>query len=149
MLWLLVLHIVALLCWAAALLYLPALIAAVETGRAQISEAEAPLHHASLARFIHTHVATPAALVAIMSGTGIFLLERTAEVWLVAKLTLVTGIVLCHALTGVLILRAGRGTAGWTRLWTWLLAVTLCLLMATVLWLVLAKPPLEAPQWAQ
>lgn len=146
MLWVLVLHIIALLFWAAALLYMPPLVAAVDTRRAEISES--PAHHASLARFIHTHVATPAALVAIMSGTAVFLLDRTAEVWLVAKLTLVTGMVICHAFAGLLILRAEREAARRTRLWAWLLAVTLCVLMVGVVWLVLAKPTLEETPWA-
>ena len=147
MLWVLVFHIIVLLFWAAALLYLPALVAAVATRRAEISES--PAHHASLARFVYTHVATPAALVAIISGTVVFLLDRTAEVWLVAKLTLVTGMVIGHALTGMLILRAERSAAGRTRLWAWLLAVTLCVLMAGIVWLVLAKPTLEeTTPWA-
>ncbi|MFV8834052.1 CopD family protein [Aquisalimonas sp.] len=146
MLWVLVLHIVALLFWSAALLYLPALVAAVDTGHAEISES--PPDHASLARFVHTHVATPAALVAIMSGTLVFLLDQTVEVWLMAKLTLVTGMVICHAFTGLLILRAERGAVARTGLWAWLLAVTLCLLMAGIVWLVLAKPTLEGTPWA-
>ena len=145
MLWILVLHIIALLFWAAALLYLPALVAAVATRRAEISES--PAHHASLARIIHTHVATPAALVAIMSGTGVFLLDRTVEAWLVAKLTLVTGMVICHALAGFLILRTERGAAGLTGLLAWLLNGTLCLLMAGIVWLVLAKPTFEGMPW--
>ena len=145
MLWLLVLHIIALLFWAAALLYLPALIAAVDTRRAEVTES--PAHHASLARFIHTHLAAPAALVAIISGTAIFLLDRTMEVWLVAKLTLVTGMVICHAFTGWLILRAERGAARRAGVWAWCLAVALCLLMAGIVWLVLAKPAIEELPW--
>lgn len=146
MLWVLVLHIIALLFWVAALLYLPALVAAVDAERAEISES--PARHASLARFVHTHVATPAALAAIMSGTVVFLLDRTVEVWLMAKLTLVTGMVICHAFTGLLILRVERGAVAKVWLWAWLLAVILCALMAGIIWLVLAKPTLEGTPWA-
>ena len=146
MLWVLVLHIIALLVWSGALLYLPALVAATLAGRA--GPLERPDEHPSLARFVHTHIATPAALLAILSGTAVFLLEGTVEVWLMAKLTLVSGVVVCHALSGLLILRAERAAGGRTGLWAWLLASVLCVLMTAIIWLVLAKPAVEAPPWA-
>ena len=59
MLWFLVLHIIALLLWVAALLYLPALIAA---RRAHLLPVRAPQNpHNSIERMVFTRVATPAA----------------------------------------------------------------------------------------
>ena len=146
MLWVLVLHIIALLLWSGTLLYLPPLLAASSPSRVEL--VESPTNHASMARFVHTHVATPAALLAIISGTAVFLIDGTVEVWLMAKLTLVTGVVVCHALTGLLILRAERFAGGRTGLWAWLLAGVLCLLMIAIIWLVLAKPTLDGTPWA-
>ncbi len=142
MLWVLALHIIALLFWSAALLYLPPLIAGVAAGRTEI--VESPRGRASVARFVCTHIATPAALVAIMSGTVVFLLDRTVEVWLIAKLTLATGLVICHTLAGLLILRAEARSGKPVRRWCWLLGGVLCVLMTAIVWVVLAKPELEA-----
>lgn len=146
MLWILALHIIALLFWAAALLYLPALIAGVAAGRTEIIESHH--RHASVARFVCTHVATPAALVAIISGTVVFLLDRTVEIWLIVKLTLVTGLVVCHTLAGLLILRAEGEGGKPVRLWCWLLGIVLCVLMTAIVWIVLAKPAVDVGPWS-
>ena len=147
MLWLLVLHIITVLFWAAGLLYLPRLMAAAGAGRAELTER--PDQHDSIGRFVFTHIATPAALLAITTGTGVFLVTRTVEFWLVAKLSVVTLLVLAHVATGLLVLRAERAEAG--PLWRgyWLLVGVLALLMVTIVWIVLAKPAApEALPWA-
>jgi protoporphyrinogen IX oxidase len=145
MLWILVLHIVALLFWCAALLYLPALIAGMHAGRTEITAS--PRRHDSVARFVFTHVATPAALLAIISGTAVFLVGNIVELWLIAKLALVLALVVAHALSGLLVLRLEDEAALPVQPWCWILAVTLCSLMAAIIWIVLAKPPLEWIPW--
>jgi len=147
MLWLLVLHIITVLFWAAGLLYLPRLLAAAGVGRAELTER--PDQHDSMGRFVFTHIATPAALLAITTGTGVFLVARTVEFWLVAKLSVVTLLVVAHVATGLLVLRAER--AGAEPLWRghWVLAAALALLMVSVVWIVLAKPAApEVLPWA-
>jgi protoporphyrinogen IX oxidase len=144
-LWFLVLHISALLFWCAALLYLPALI--VGTARKQTDIVESPYQQDSVARFVFTHVATPAALLAIIFGTVVFVWETIVDAWLIAKLTLVAGLVLAHALSGILVLRLERNTGEPLRGWCWLLAVVLCVLMVAIVWIVLAKPPEEVLPW--
>jgi putative membrane protein len=141
MLWFLVLHIIALLLWSAALLYLPALIAGSAARRVQLSEPQR--EHDSVARFFFTHLATPPAIVAIFSGTVVFLLEDITDVWLIAKLTLVTGLVVCHALAGVLVIRAEAPEGKSVQPWCWLLGGALALQMTAIVWLVLAKPAIE------
>jgi len=144
LIWFLALHIVALIIWCAALLYLPELIAGVHSRQTAISEPEH--RYGSVARFLFTTIATPAALFAIMFGTLVFLLNRTVEVWLIAKLTLVTGLVICHAFTGLLLLhtqdRSEKPIARWCRI----LSVTLWCLMGGIVWTVLAKPAGEILQ---
>lgn len=133
--WLLVLHIAALVCWCGALLYLPSFIAGLARRHAQ-----SELDLLVVPRHLFTLFATPAALLAIISGTAIFLVERTASGWLVAKLTLVSGLVLCHVLTGRLTL--SFESARWTKqqLYCLVLGTVTALLIGGILWLVLAKP---------
>jgi protoporphyrinogen IX oxidase len=145
MLWILVLHIVALLFWCAALLYLPALIAGMHARRTEI--VASPRQHDSVPRFVFTHIATPAALIAIISGTLVFLLGNIVELWLIAKLSLVLALVIGHALTGLLVLRIEDAAGRPVQPWCGLLAAILCVLMLSIIWIVLAKPPLEWIPW--
>lgn len=141
MLWFLMLHIIALIIWCASLLYLPALIAGIHTEQIQIVE---PCNqYGSVARFVFTHIATPAALMAIISGTLVFLFNRTIEVWLIAKLTLVTGLVIGHALAGLLLLHTQDRSAKPVRRWCWMLSGGVGALMLAIIWVVLAKPMAE------
>lgn len=131
-------HIAALLLWAAALLYLPALIAASSRQRAALTEPPDP--HDSVARFFFTHMATPSALVAIIAGTAVFLVDRNTQPWLILKLSLVSLLAVCHVLLGLLVLRSedpkGRPIARWCAL----LGITVLLLLLAITWVVLAKP---------
>jgi len=123
---LLVLHIVSVVCWCAAQLYLPALIAARSPH--------------SLPRFVFTRISTPAALLTIVSGTAIFILSRTLEVWLMVKLGLVAALVITHALSGWLLLRAEVKPGPGIVLASGVLGSVLAVLMTGIIWVVLAKP---------
>lgn len=147
MLWLLVLHIIALLFWAAGLLYLPLLLGGMGAPQAQLLEV--PHRYDSVARFVFTHVATPAALIAIVTGSGLFLVGRTMEYWLILKLTAVTLLVLCHVSAGLLVLRAEDEAAAPMIRSCRVLALVLCVIMAVIVWIVLAKPSVpEALPWS-
>lgn len=146
MLWFLSLHIIALLFWVASLQYLPVLLLKVARNKTEITEY--PRKHDSVARFVFTHIATPAALIGIFSGTIVFMLNWTVEAWLIAKLTLVTLLVACHAATGVLVLRAEEEIEGPLQPWCGLLLAVMTVLVIAIFWLVLAKPPVpEAFPW--
>jgi protoporphyrinogen IX oxidase len=141
MLLFLTLHIMAIALWAAILLYLPTLV----VGGLPVRVNEYPASQAgdSLARFLFTRVATPIALVAIISGTMVFLILRITAAWLIIKLTLVTLLAVCHALTGLLIMRTEADKVRRPRAWWWALASAESLLMLGIVWLVLAKPTWE------
>ncbi|QJD60499.1 hypothetical protein HG264_17260 [Pseudomonas sp. gcc21] len=141
MLWFLVPHLIGLLFWAASLLYLPALIAGSLARENAFREPSDPFD--SVARMAFTRIATPAALVAIIAGTLVFLIDHTVDVWLIAKLTLVAGLVLSHAATGLLILRAESGNGKPILGWCWVLGLVQCVLIVGIVWLVLAKPTLQ------
>lgn len=145
MVWFLVLHIGALLIWMGALLYLPLLIA-VSAPSAADGENSAT-GYTTVARFLFTQVASPAALLAIVAGTIVFMLNRIIDPWLVIKLTLVTALVVCHALTGLMVLRSEEAVQGSQRSKSVVLVVVMCMLMASIVGLVLAKPSEEFLLW--
>jgi protoporphyrinogen IX oxidase len=145
MLWFLVVHIGAVLFWCGGLLYLPALIASTKAGHAELGSA--PRRYDSMARFVFTRITTPAALLAIVAGSAVFLLNQTTEGWLVAKLTLVSGLTIVHALVGLLVMRAEDENGKTVLPWCWVLAIAMCALMIAIVWIVLAKPALEFPAW--
>ena len=142
MLWFLVLHIIALLLWAATLLYMPALIAARGAHHLPVQEPVNPFD--SIERFVFTLIATPAALTAIIAGTLVFVIDRTIDPWLIIKLSLVAVLVLCHIAVGLLVMRVERGGSPLVPACI-ALALTSALLFGLVLWLVLAKPALGVP----
>jgi len=130
------LHFAALLCWCGSLLYLPALIAAGTKRSEQLFYRD----HAHLTRMVFTLISTPAALLAIGSGTALFLRDGTLAGWLIMKLTVVTAMALCHALCGVLVLRIEREPERGVTYQCMALGVLVPVLIALTLWLVLAKP---------
>lgn len=145
MLGLLALHIAALLLWSAMLLYLPALIAGAQ--RHEIDLQDSVDQHDSLARFLFTRLVTPAALVTILAGTLIFLLERNIAPWLILKLTLVAILVLCHAFIGMLVLRLESSAERPLQPWCTLVSLLVAGVLIAILWLVLAKPSFERLPW--
>lgn len=93
-----------------------------------------------VARRVFTLFATPAALVTIISGTALFLVDQRAEVWLAVKLGLVSGLVICHVLTGRLTIYVEETSSKYEKLFSVLLGVAVLALIAGILWLVLAEP---------
>lgn len=135
--WILGLHIGGLLVWCGALLYFPALIA---TGGSHAQDAPPRHGAASLNRVVFTTIATPAALFAIVTGTLLFLFDRSLGIWLIFKLTAVTGMVICHVLYGVLILQQERNPRAPVLVPCLTLGSLVIVLVGAVLWQVLAKP---------
>lgn len=128
--WLKLLHITAVILWCGALLYLPALIAAV---------AHAPAQR-PLPRALFTSLATPAALVAIASGTAIFVFLGPLTLWLMAKLAAVGLLVLAHGSCGMLILRLERGQPDGLQAACWAVGLVASVALLAVAWLALGKP---------
>jgi protoporphyrinogen IX oxidase len=131
-LWLKTIHITAVILWAGTLLYLPTAI--VTAPRAAADEKLRPLP-----RLLFIAAATPAALLAIASGTAIFTWQGPLAGWLAGKLALVGLLVLGHAACGWMVLRGERGS---TRLKWPCAAVTAASVvwLGGIAWLVLEKP---------
>ncbi|MDX5410544.1 MAG: CopD family protein [Thauera sp.] len=136
--WLKVFHFAALLMWCGLLLHLPSLLRAAWAPQ----DVDDDRRHVRQAHLLFIGVATPAALLAIASGTVLFVREEVMTMWLVAKLAAVSGMVCCHAACGAILLRLEREPPPALRL-RWVAEA--CRLGAatfigTTLWLVLAKP---------
>lgn len=135
--WIKFVHIVALVCWCGALLYLPALLMGSTRQYADSGFADdAP----PVSRYLFNSAATPAALLAIASGTLLFLVHGLVGGWLVLKLVAVVGMVLSHALCGWLILRVEQRRFGGVWVLSVMSATVAAVLMVAVVMLVLAKP---------
>jgi protoporphyrinogen IX oxidase len=136
MLWLLLLHISAVLFWCGSLLYLPALIASTASQKTVIEQQS----HLAVTLSIYRLFVTPVALIAIASGTAIFFTACIIDLWLVLKLTLVSTLVLCHGLLGWLILHTQKAPYKDVTLQCVLLASGIVLQILAIIWVVLSKP---------
>lgn len=136
MLWLLLLHIAAVVCWCGSLLYLPALIAGTASRQAIIERER----HLALTFMVFSRFTTPAALIAIVSGTAVFITGGITDSWLILKLTLVVALVLCHALVGWIMLRTRKAPHKNVTLSCVLVAVAVAMLIPAIVWTVLTKP---------
>lgn len=134
--WLKLLHVSAVIVWCGALVYLPLMLASVA---AQACVA-APALERQWPRQVFIGVATPAALLAIGSGTLIFGLYGPVAPWLMFKLAVVGLLVLGHGACGLLVLRAERGELGGVRGLSRFLMVLLVACLLAIAWLVLRKP---------
>ena len=138
MAWLKALHIVTLLAWSASLFYLPGLFAAFR--RAQGKREVQHLH--MMTRMVFVVIASPAALLAIISGTALVAFTGVAGEWLAFKLTAVGLMVMFHLYCGHLVaLLDERPRLRGVRVRLGLLVVP-AVLVPLVLWLVMAKPVL-------
>lgn len=135
--WLKLLHIAALVIWCGSLLYLPALLSQALQLRKDSGFAQGT---PPMPRFFYNSIATPAALIAIASGTLLFLIHGVLGGWLILKLGAVVAMVAAHGCFGFLILRMEMGHYHWVKTANW---AALCVALAgilSVLLFVLAKP---------
>lgn len=136
------LHIAALSVWCAGLILLPIVIHSYRRSHASRNQAGFTefrwlTHHA------YRLVVTPAAVVAVAAGTVLIFVLEVLDIWLLAKLVVVTGMVLVHAWLGHVIGLAGARRDAYRLPPAGLVLVVLLPLMGAVLWLVLAKPALD------
>lgn len=134
--WLKFAHLSALLAWCAALFALPVLLALYPQTHSGVDRRQLRAG----TRFTYIAIASPAAVLAVISGTSLIHLTQSYGGWMLAKLTLVTGMVFFHAICGKLMLRQHEARQRGGRHWQPWLALVPALLVPAVLWLVLAQP---------
>ena len=129
-------HFTALLVWCACLFALPALLA-LHAYRPTKVERERVV---AATRFTFVALASPAAIVAVVSGTLMVYPTGSYGGWMLAKLTLVTGMVIFHAVCGKLVLVLQRKPHAVRPGWLLTLGGVPLLLVPGVLAMVLWQP---------
>lgn len=133
-------HVATIALWAAGLIALPFL---YWQRRGLDGDGLHRLH--AFTRFLYVALVSPAAFVAIGSGTVLVFLMGTYEAWFSAKLVAVAVMTGIHIFSGLMILRLFE-PGQYYPAWRLALVVPLTLLVVgTILVLVLGKPRLEWP----
>jgi uncharacterized membrane protein len=137
-------HLAAIAIWSGGLLVLPYLF----WQRATLAtETDLDRLH-RLTRFVYVGMASPAAVIAIGSGTALIFLQSTFQEWFSLKMVLVSAMVMLHVVAGLvlghLFLPAGR-----FGLFSHLALTGAYLVLASaIIWIVLAKPHVDASEIA-
>ncbi|MFN4183375.1 MAG: CopD family protein [Hyphomonas sp.] len=146
MLWLKFTHIAALAFWMGALFYLPALLSA----HRRINDQQDFARLRMSSRFVFMFIASPAACIAVVSGTALLFFTDVRHPWMLAKLAGVGLLAICHYRFGSLLTRfAAEGQEPPAYKGRVIVVLAACAASAA-LWLVLAKPSFGAgpmPAW--
>lgn len=138
--WLKFAHVATIALWSAGLIALPF----VYLQRKGLEDDALHKIHA-FARFLYVNLVSPAAFVAIGSGTALIFLMGTYENWFSAKLLAVAVMTGIHIFSGLMILRVFEPGREYP-FWRFIVVVTLTVLVvSTILTLVLGKPRLDWP----
>lgn len=134
-------HIAAISVWMGALLALPLLYL-----RRNVTSGSGPLNRLHRAvRWVYIHIASPAALVAIISGITLAFLENTFVPWFAAKLAFVAMLTGLHVYTVSLQLRLFDPGATYRPARAVAAMLSVGVAATAVLALVLAKPQISMP----
>ena len=129
-------HLAAIAIWSGGLLALPFLF--WQRRGLQAGPELDRLHR--IVRLVYVVLTSPAAFVAIASGTGLIFLQATFEEWFSVKMVLVGGMAMVHQLF------SPKGSFSGFAFVT--LATTYAVLITAILWVVLAKPQLDSNAFA-
>ncbi|WP_244484158.1 CopD family protein [Devosia sp. Leaf64] len=136
--WLKFIHVASIALWSAGLIALPFLYL---QRKGLEDEALYRLH--AFTRFFYVAIVSPAAFVAVGSGTVLIFLMATYEAWFSAKLLAVSVMTGIHIFSGLMILRLFEPNRAYPMV-RFLIVMPLTLLtVSTILILVLGKPRLE------
>ncbi len=138
-------HFVAISVWVAGLIGLPGLY----VQRAHVKNDDDRFRLQNIVRFSYVKVLSPAAFIAVASGTTLIFLQSTYLSWFSAKLVLVAFLVLIHVMTGLVILRLFNEGEIYPP-WRFVLVTAISSIIALgVVYLALAKPEvvLPLPEW--
>jgi len=131
-------HIVALAVWCAGLLALPTIYAS-RTGLRSLERDT--LHR--MARAIFIAVTSPAAFIAVVAGTLLIFLRGLFTPWMALKLLVVGLLILIHVRQGFVILHLFDPDGRYARWRQWAATTATTVVIAAILWLVLAKPEID------
>lgn len=134
--WLKAVHIIALLAWSATLFYLPSLLAA----HPGITERTRFYRLRAMTRTVYIGIASPAAIVSIVSGSALIVVANAHGGWLALKLTAVALMVAYHIYCGALVAAFRERPVERRPAALHALIVVPAVLVPVVFYLVLGKP---------
>lgn len=146
MLWLKFVHITGIAIWIAGLLYLAALL----VGHAAVRDAQDFARVRMASRFAYMGVVSPAAFVAVAAGTALLFVGDALHPWMFAKLAAVTVLVIVHVQYAYVLTHLAEEGVQAPTLKIRIMVAAIIAAAAAVLYLVLAKPVLDAdllPRW--
>ena len=100
------------------------------------------------ARFVFVAMASPAAVLAIGTGTALIFLQTTFLEWFSLKMVLVGGMVILHVTLALILARVFEPKERFGRLSYLGLTCGLLVLVTAIVWVVLAKPSIDSNQFA-
>lgn len=139
-------HVAALAVWCAGLFALPLMLARHDAAIGQADYTR--IRHAS--HYSYTFVVTPAAVLAIASGTALVFLRETYVLWMFAKLVFVALLVVFHAWVGHVLVTVAEAEGTHRPPQPMVPLLLLMVPVVVILALVLGKPDLgriPMPDW--
>lgn len=132
-------HITTITVWAAGLISLPGLY----VQRAHVRDNDGLFRLQMIVRYAYVTIISPAAFIAVVSGTALIFGQRTYAPWFSLKLLFVGVLAILHILTGLIIIRLfkeGEVYPVWRFVMT---TIVTSIVVATIVFIALAKPFLE------
>jgi uncharacterized membrane protein len=99
-------------------------------------------------RFLYVGAASPAAFIAIGSGTALIFLQTTFLEWFSLKMVLVGLLVMLHVVAGLVLGHLFEPSGRFGRFSYVALTGAYLVLITAIIWVVLAKPPIDSNQFA-
>ena len=101
-----------------------------------------------LTRFVYVGMTSPAAFVAIGSGTALIFLQATFQEWFSLKMALVGGMVMLHVVAGLVLVRVFTPSGRFGLPGSVALTGGYLVLISAIIWIVLAKPHIDSNEFA-
>jgi putative membrane protein len=137
-------HLAAIALWSGGLIALPFLF--WQRGTLEAGLDLDRLHR--VARLVYVELTSPAAFIAIGSGTALIFLQATFQEWFSLKMVLVGIMAMLHVVAGLVLLQLFLPEGRFS--WFSYLALTSAyiVLITAIIWIVLAKPHIDSNEFA-
>ena len=101
-----------------------------------------------LARFVYVDMTSPAAFVAIASGTALIFAQATFEEWFSLKMVFVGALVMLHVAAGLVLMHLLAPGGHFGQFSYAALTSAYVVVVTAILWIVLAKPHIDSTGFA-
>jgi protoporphyrinogen IX oxidase len=101
-----------------------------------------------MTRFVYVGMASPAAFVAIGSGTALIFLQATFQEWFSIKMALVGAMSMLHVVAGLVLTQLFLAEGRFSRISYVALSTAYLVLITAIIYVALAKPHIDSNQFA-